>query len=56
MGFPSACHRIKASRDGQFIFATGVHAPRLRVYDTANYSLKFERHFDSEIVDFQVSL
>jgi len=51
--FPSACHRIKYSRDGQYVFASGVHAPRVKVYDLSNLALKFERHFDSEIVDFQ---
>lgn len=52
--FPSACHRMKYSPDGQYIFCTGVHAPRVRVYELANLSLKFERHFDAEVVDFQV--
>jgi len=31
--FPSACQRIKITPDGQYIFATGYHAPRVRVYD-----------------------
>jgi hypothetical protein len=53
-GFPSAAHAIKATRDGANLFATGVHAPRLRVYELADLSLKFERHFDAEIIDFQV--
>lgn len=53
-GCPSACHRIKIAPDEQHIFACGVHAPRVRVYDLHNLSLKFERHFDSEIINFQV--
>ena len=52
--FPAACHRLKATSDGQFLFATGIHAPRLRVYELGQLSMKFERHFDSEIIDFQV--
>lgn len=52
--FPAACHRMKATPDGQFLFATGIHAPRLRVYELGQLSMKFERHFDAEIVDFQV--
>ena len=28
--FPEACHRLKASPDGQFLFATGIHPPRVR--------------------------
>jgi ribosome biogenesis protein ENP2 len=26
-GFPSACQRLKATPDGQYIFATGYHPP-----------------------------
>jgi len=29
---------------------------QVKVYDLANFSMKFERHLDSEIVDFQVSI
>jgi ribosome biogenesis protein ENP2 len=54
-GFPSACHRIKITQDREHIFTTGVHAPRVRVYDLHNLSMKFERHFNSEVVEFQVS-
>ena len=52
--FPEACHRIKATSDGKFLFATGIHPPRLRCYELSELSMKFERHFDSEVVDFQV--
>lgn len=52
--FPSACHKIKHTKDEQYIFACGVHAPRVQVYELSNLALKFDRHFDSEIVDFQV--
>ncbi|KAL4527757.1 hypothetical protein Ndes2437A_g02896 [Nannochloris sp. 'desiccata'] len=52
--FPAACQRIKFTNDGQYIFATGYHPPRVRVYDTSQLSMKFERHLDSEIVDFQI--
>ena len=54
--FPEACHRIKATSDGKFLFATGIHPPRLRCYELSELSMKFERHFDSEVVDFQVSV
>ena len=52
--FPAACHCLKATPDGQFMFATGIHAPRLRVYELSQLSMKFERRFDAEIIDFQV--
>jgi hypothetical protein len=38
-------HRMKYSPMAVHIFCT-VHAPRVRVYELANLSLKFERHFD----------
>lgn len=52
--FPAACQRIKATSDGQYIFATGYHPPRVRVYDLSQLSMKFERYLESEIVDFQI--
>ena len=54
LGFPAAAHRLKLSPDGQFLFATGTHAPRVRVYELSQLSMKFERHFDAEVVDFQI--
>lgn len=29
---------------------------QLKVYDLANLALKFDRHLDAEVVDFQVKL
>ncbi len=52
--FPAACQRLKLTPDGDYLFATGIHAPRVRVYELSQLSLKFERHFDAEVVDFQV--
>eukprot|EP00200_Dunaliella_tertiolecta_P014606 CAMPEP_0202392444 /NCGR_PEP_ID=MMETSP1127-20130417/92376_1 /ASSEMBLY_ACC=CAM_ASM_000462 /TAXON_ID=3047 /ORGANISM="Dunaliella tertiolecta, Strain CCMP1320" /LENGTH=682 /DNA_ID=CAMNT_0048994951 /DNA_START=66 /DNA_END=2111 /DNA_ORIENTATION=- len=52
--FNAACQRIKISPDQQYIFASGYHPPQVKVYDLANFSMKFERHLDSEIVDFQI--
>lgn len=52
--FPAACTRIKATPDGQYLFATGYHPPIVKCYDLANLSLKFDRHLDAEVVDFQV--
>ncbi len=52
--FPSLSTRIKQTRDERFIFASGVYAPQIHVYDTTELSLKFKRHVDAEIVDFQI--
>ncbi|PSC72487.1 Nucleolar 10 [Micractinium conductrix] len=52
--FPAGCQRIKVTPDGQYIFASGYHPPQMRCYDVSQLSMKFDRHLDSEIVDFQI--
>ena len=54
LGFPDAATRLKLTPDGACLIAAGLHAPRIRVYDLANMSMKFERHLDAEVVDFEV--
>lgn len=50
---PGVSTSIRASRDGKYIFATGIYKPRLKCFDTNELSLKFERCFDSEVVTFE---
>eukprot|EP00736_Rhodelphis_marinus_P005260 Rmarinus@m.21243 len=52
--FPTACDRVKASADGQYIFATGTYPPQVRCYDTTELSMKFDRHLDHEVAQFQI--
>lgn len=52
--FPEASNRVKTTRDGQHIIATGTYKPQMRVWDLDQLSLKFERHSDAENVDFVV--
>lgn len=51
---PILSNCIKASKDGQYIIATGIYKPRLRCYDVANLSMKFERCMDAEVVQFEI--
>jgi ribosome biogenesis protein ENP2 len=51
--FPVACQRVKTSRDGRFLFATGTYPPQIKVYELSQLSMKFERHLDAQIVQFQ---
>lgn len=51
---PAISDRIKTSRDGQYVLATGIYKPRVRCYDLHNLSLKFERCLDSEVVNFEI--
>eukprot|EP01138_Halocafeteria_seosinensis_P005814 gb/GECG01005943.1/.p1 GENE.gb/GECG01005943.1/~~gb/GECG01005943.1/.p1 ORF type:complete len:730 (+),score=123.29 gb/GECG01005943.1/:1-2190(+) len=52
--FPTAAQRIKVSKDGNYVAATGVYKPRVKVFDVRELSLKFERHLDCEVVQFQM--
>lgn len=52
--FPTMSSRCKLSRDGETLIAVGGYPPQLRAFELRELSLKFERHFTSEVVDFQV--
>lgn len=52
--FPEASNRVKTTRDGGHVMATGTYKPQIRVWDLDQLSLKFERHSDAENVDFVV--
>jgi hypothetical protein len=54
--FDTASTRLKATPDGQYLIASGIYPPQVRVYELSELSLKFERHLTSEIVNFQVDL
>jgi hypothetical protein len=53
--FPEASNKIRTTRDGHHVVATGTYKPQMRVWDLDQLSLKFERHSDAENVDFLVS-
>lgn len=46
-GFPSAAQTVCVSGDGRYIVATGTYPPRVRVFDTTELSMKFERFMDA---------
>ncbi|CAO3694428.1 unnamed protein product [Rhizopus stolonifer] len=53
--FPEASNRIKTTRDGKYVVATGTYKPQMRVFEFADMSMKFERHTDSETINFEVN-
>ncbi|CCK70120.1 ribosome biosynthesis protein ENP2 KNAG_0D03740 [Huiozyma naganishii CBS 8797] len=52
--FSEASNKIKVTPDQQFVMATGTYKPQIHLYDFDNLSLKFDRHTDSENVDFLI--
>jgi ribosome biogenesis protein ENP2 len=53
-GFDTAAQRVRFSKDGVYIAATGTYPPNLKVFDVRELSMKFERRMDAEAVQFQV--
>lgn len=52
--FPEASNKIKTTRDGKYVVATGTYKPQMRVFEFADMSMKFERHTDAETLNFEV--
>ncbi|KAJ2601957.1 Small ribosomal subunit biogenesis [Coemansia sp. RSA 1722] len=52
--FPQASLKVRTTADGNFCMATGVYKPQIRVFEYSDLSMKFERHTDSENIDFQI--
>lgn len=52
--FPSGSQRVKMSQDGNYIVATGMYPPSVKVFDVRELSLKFERRLDAEVVQFEI--
>ncbi|OWZ03471.1 Nucleolar protein 10 [Phytophthora megakarya] len=52
--FPAGSQRIRMSSDGNYVVATGVYPPIVKVYDVRDLSLKFERGLDAEVVQFEI--
>ena len=51
---PGVSTNIQVTKDGKYILASGIYKPRIRCYEVANLSMKFERCLDSEVVQFEV--
>ncbi|KAI9024086.1 WD40-repeat-containing domain protein [Hyaloraphidium curvatum] len=52
--FPEASTRVKVTRDGKHIVATGVYKPQMRVFELSELSMKFDRHTDCDTVQFEL--
>ncbi|TDH73043.1 hypothetical protein CCR75_000012 [Bremia lactucae] len=52
--FRAGSQRVRMSPDGNYVVATGLYPPLVKVYDVRDLSLKFERGLDAEIVQLEV--
>mmetsp|Transcript_8438 Transcript_8438/g.25357 ORF Transcript_8438/g.25357 Transcript_8438/m.25357 type:complete len:370 (+) Transcript_8438:2-1111(+) len=51
---PSVSHRVKCTKDGEFIMVSGTYPPMIKAFEVAELSMKFQRNLDCEIVDFLI--
>eukprot|EP00584_Thalassiosira_punctigera_P005363 CAMPEP_0172543760 /NCGR_PEP_ID=MMETSP1067-20121228/14065_1 /TAXON_ID=265564 ORGANISM="Thalassiosira punctigera, Strain Tpunct2005C2" /NCGR_SAMPLE_ID=MMETSP1067 /ASSEMBLY_ACC=CAM_ASM_000444 /LENGTH=328 /DNA_ID=CAMNT_0013330231 /DNA_START=84 /DNA_END=1067 /DNA_ORIENTATION=- len=54
LDMPVASTKIRQSPDGKFLIVGGTYSPRIRCYELAEMSMKFERYLDSEVVDLLI--
>uniref|UniRef100_A0A7S1B7Y8 NUC153 domain-containing protein n=1 Tax=Corethron hystrix TaxID=216773 RepID=A0A7S1B7Y8_9STRA len=51
---PSHSGCIVGSPDGRYVLTSGGYKPRVKVYDTADLGLKFERYLDGDVTSLSV--
>lgn len=52
--FPIASTQVKVSPDQNYIIASGVYPPQVKIYETAELSMKCLRGLDSQVIDFEI--
>ena len=50
LDFKVASQRIRVSPDQNFIIASGVYPPRVKIYETRELTMKVERGIDAEVL------
>ena len=54
LDFRVASHRITVSPDQNFIVASGVYPPRVKIFETSELGLKVERGIDAEVIQMRL--
>ncbi|KAJ4455717.1 putative Nucleolar protein 10 [Paratrimastix pyriformis] len=54
LDFPGFSSHAKFSSDGRYLFTTGGYPPQMKCFDLSELSMKFERHMDFDVVQFQL--
>ncbi len=52
--FPTVCNRVQVSPDGKYIVAAGIYPPSIKIFDTAELSMKCQRGMDSEVIQMRI--
>lgn len=54
LDFDVASNRMRFSKDGKYLAAVGMYPPQVKVYELEQLSMKFERHMDCEVIQFEI--
>jgi len=52
--FPFATQFIKETPDNKYLFGVGTYPPQTKCFSLESLNVKFQRNFDSDIVDFHI--
>ncbi|CAD5191131.1 unnamed protein product [Musa acuminata subsp. malaccensis] len=51
--FETATTKLKVTPDGDYVIASGIYSPQVKMFELRELSLKFVRHLVSESINFQ---
>ena len=54
LDFSVASHRVRISPDQNYIVASGVYPPRIKIYETSELGMKVERGIDAEVIQMRI--
>ncbi|KAJ4775262.1 Embryo sac development arrest 7 [Rhynchospora pubera] len=52
--FETSTNKIKVTPAGDYVIASGIYPPQVKVFELKELSQKFERHLISEIINFEI--
>ena len=53
LDYNTSSQRLRITDDNRYIITTGIYPPTIKIFETAELSMKCERGIDSEVVQFQ---
>jgi ribosome biogenesis protein ENP2 len=50
LDYNTSSQRLRISEDNRYMITTGIYPPMIKIFETAELSMKCERGIDSEVV------
>eukprot|EP01133_Synstelium_polycarpum_P020049 gene20049-24040_t len=52
--FETSSRRVKITPDGQYLMATGIYPPQVKIFELSQLSCKVSRNLESHVIQFEV--